>query len=319
MSFLQTSGLAIIDVHTCILNCDDYLQKLTSHNDDTILPQLFKNATKFLYSIGDRLKSNETKQLISTGGVSPNNNLPLSSKIASFKEEIAKKKTFSKIDTLAKSLLHNLNERFLNEFKENEVFYKELSLLSPSNILKFDRNVNINFKYLCILFGFDQKIVEPEFVDFMSNFQIYFNSQKEANIVSLLEHVNISEIERGDEEEDEDDEFEEDELEEQTHVRVDWKLLVGFLSLANDKKIFQNVCKLYQRVLSLPCTQTKNERDFSILKNTKTQNRSSINDENLQSQMIIRLSADLLSEDEFPNIIDRIAKSSPNYSKKLMY
>lgn len=59
MSYLQTSGLEILDVHTCIHRCNDYLFKLKSNCNESVLPGLFAKGQTFLFSIIDQLKTDE--------------------------------------------------------------------------------------------------------------------------------------------------------------------------------------------------------------------------------------------------------------------
>lgn len=75
--------------------------------------------------------------------------------------------------------------------------------------------------------------------------------------------------------------------------------------------------KLYQVLLSLPCAQTKCERDFSVFKNIKTSNRSQVNDENLESLMVVKMAADMLPISMAPTIIDRIGALSPQLKNVL--
>lgn len=91
-----------------------------------------------------------------------------------------------------------------------------------------------------------------------------------------------------------------------------------FNELSFDRLKYSELLKLFQHIFTLPCTQAKCERDFSIFKNIKTSNRSQFNDQNLESHMIIKTNCDLLPMSAIPIIIDRIAEISPQLKKLLV-
>lgn len=84
------------------------------------------------------------------------------------------------------------------------------------------------------------------------------------------------------------------------------------------KNKYKNLFKLYKYAASIPITEVKCESDFSKLKSTKNDKRTSLTETKLQNLMIISTEADLFSKIDLEIIIDEIGKSSKYLAKCLL-
>lgn len=80
------------------------------------------------------------------------------------------------------------------------------------------------------------------------------------------------------------------------------------------KQRFSNIYKLYAYICTIPSTQVKCERDFSLLKRTKTRLRANLNDESLENLIFIASESKLFDQIDFDSIVDYIISKSPKIS-----
>lgn len=69
----------------------------------------------------------------------------------------------------------------------------------------------------------------------------------------------------------------------------------------------------------IPCTEVSCEREFSIMKNVKSDHRAQLSDDVLETYMVVGSSKELLPSTVFPIIIERIGQSSRTMRKHLIY
>lgn len=96
------------------------------------------------------------------------------------------------------------------------------------------------------------------------------------------------------------------------------EMLCRFFSSKENQEKHSMVNKMYQYMYTIPCTQVECERNFSILKIIKTPTRSTLNDVNLESSMLIKLNADMIPKSIISKIIDDVAHSSAKLRTKLL-
>nr|XP_014349178.1 PREDICTED: zinc finger MYM-type protein 1-like [Latimeria chalumnae] len=91
--------------------------------------------------------------------------------------------------------------------------------------------------------------------------------------------------------------------------------VLSFL-LANDmKKVFPNLCILYQTYMTLPVSSANAERSFSRLKIIKNYLQSSMSEERLSDLALLSIERDLADKLEYEKVIDTFAKMKPRRKK----
>lgn len=181
------------------------------------------------------------------------------------------------------TLSNELHARFFDEVSQNEVFFKEISYLSPLLFRNLEFS-NVSLTKICELANVDQDLVLLQ-------------------LRQLTEFYNSS---TDDEDSDE-------------HVLNAWNKVFKFLSEEENIDKFEELSILYKYVLSLPATEVKCERDFSHLRYIKTYYRNQIGDEYLENEMIIHLNEDILNDLNMSEIVDRLSKSSIKMKKLLTH
>lgn len=178
-----------------------------------------------------------------------------------------------------------LQSRFFEEFKTNELFYKDIHFLNPSSFQTYIPNEN-NLRVLCQQAGIEHSDTLSQFEKLRDQF------------LNFVENNNEYEKSKQNE-------------------KIDW--LIKFLYQNNNRTTFKNILELYKYIFSLPCTEVKAERDFSQLRLLKTDKRSVLSDKLLENDMLILLNKDLLSDIDFKDIVNKLAGTSNKLKLLLMH
>lgn len=188
-----------------------------------------------------------------------------------------------------------MQNRFINEFKTNEGFYKGIQALDPSSF-QTNQLDEPTLLELCQYIDYEPSVTLDQFKEFKA---MFINITSNDHQYKKLK----------------DDE------------KMNW--LIKFLCTQHNENRFQKVFELYKYVFSyesmvynlslfsLPCTEVKCESDFSHLKNVKKCNRITLNDKTLENEMLIFLNKNLLLDLDFGTILNKIGESS-NKMKKLL-
>lgn len=182
-----------------------------------------------------------------------------------------------------KKIQSGLQFRCIDNFKNNIQFFKEIQQLDPSTFKTIDLE-KISFEKLCAGAGTNP---EKTLTQFKSLVLTYIDSMldKDNDDESLFgEKVNT---------------------------------IIKFLCQDNIEKDYIEILKVYTFVLSLPCTEVKCERDFSHLRYVKRYTRSTMSDEFLEIEMLIKLNKDLLSGINLEDMVTTIGLTS-NKLKRLL-
>lgn len=171
--------------------------------------------------------------------------------------------------------------KYIDEFRNNVEFYKEIQQLDPMSFHSLDLDL-ISFGELCKCAGFEHHTVLEQFKQLAATHSMSFRGNEQE---SYNKRIN---------------------------------LLFEFICQEDNKDSFRDVVKLYKYVLSLPCTEVKCERDFSHLRYVKTYNRSLMNDQSLENEMLLLLNKDVLMNLNFDDVINKICLISKKLNKLLL-
>lgn len=182
-------------------------------------------------------------------------------------------------------LSDEIHNRFFDEVSRNEVFFKEISYLSPLLFHRLDFS-SVSLTKICELAAVDHDLVFQQ-----------LHQLAEFYISSTPEH---------------DPDAEE-------HVLTAWNKVFKFICETENIDKFKELTILYKYLLSLPATEVKCERDFSHLRYIKTYYRNQMSDEYLENEMIIHLNQDILNDLNVSEIVDRLSKSSVKLKQLLTH
>lgn len=307
---LQTSCLPIIEMVPTVKACYKYVKDLCDSPAETpILASMNLESKTFLEGISHLIKEDIIQHILTDD----KKEIELLSNIQNSNNNINPRPLNQSIKMFLKSLMENIEGRFIADFTDNvsKKFYEEINSLCPIKIMQYNSNTTISLKFLCKTF----KLVESTVISEIKNmgYEFYSYHQQFSTVQSLNESFQNIDFNDSIKDYESAGTFDENTT---PPIRDEWKSLSAFLSLNKDK--YKSVLKLYQILMSLPCTQTKCERDFSVFKRTKTAIRSQLNDDNLESLMLLKLSADMLPNSIIPAIVDRIAVLSPQLKNILL-
>lgn len=102
-------------------------------------------------------------------------------------------------------------------------------------------------------------------------------------------------------------------------TKESWVHLRSFLAADKYQYRFDMVKTVYKYMLTIPCTEIGCERAFSVMKNIKSNKRSTMNDDKLETYMVIDCCKELLLSSIIPMIIDKIGKTNKILRKKLLH
>lgn len=183
----------------------------------------------------------------------------------------------------------------------------------------YNDDPEISLHRLCWHANLDANVTELEFKMFGMEFKCFAENMRESTSTNENVVRNEDEI---DSDADDDVEVYDNNNESDTNKfkrrRLEWALLTEFFSIEYNQSKFKNVHALYQFVLILPSEQVGCERSFSIMKNIKTHNRSTISDINLETYMIMNTALDLVPLDSFSEIVNDVAQMAPHLRNKLL-
>lgn len=308
---LETSAQPFCNMLPCISSCHQYLNSLFN-DENNQLTELISQSRDFADNVIDRLRNESVQALFieATDG----SHLLMSE---NHEREIRKQ-----VQRFLKSLSENVEYRFMKDFRDNEIFYKEISLFIPSNVIQINEASEISLHYLCTYYNdLDKQITETELKKFGPQFKIFLNNKKDrrANAEASFPYhdYETDNVDDTAEEVENDGDGCDDEYIPR-NICTEWKILKEFFSDEKHRQMFQNVNKLYQYILTLPGTQVECERSFSILKNVKTSTRTSMSDSTLETYMMVKYSSDLLPEHVIPQLVDIVGYRSSHLRKKLI-
>lgn len=207
--------------------------------------------------------------------------------------------------------------------EESKEYWDEISVLSPTNIIKRnDENSDesssydqLSLKKLCMLANLNEVDILAEFSNFTKEFKSLAAEMQEE-----ITNRNYIDIENEIEEELANDHGSDDDNDCETKSkrnRLEWVLLSEFFACEGNRQKYKNVHALYQFVFTIPSAQVECERSFSVMKNVKSTHRASTSDETLETYMIVKSSLDILPASVLPELIDMTARSSIQLRKKL--
>lgn len=253
----------------------------------------------------------------------------------------------SDISSFVNNIKTSIENLFLSEFDDENLLYKEISLLDLK-YLSEELNVNntISLKSLSKSIGLENDLILVEelkaFLDEFKKHQREWSTittgsgrfapaqssgvsrESSARYQTFLGE-NVDDMSMQDENtadtiplliESYDDLEDAESFNNNSFIRTDSacycvECILEFIdSNTTNKEKFKNVSEAYRFVAMLPSTQVKCERDFSRLRFTKNRLRTSLGQEQLQNLMIISLANKWLSVINLEDIIDEVALTS---------
>lgn len=208
MNHLQTSGLTMRDVKPSILSCYDYLEALCDDKNG-ILTDLVENSRMFTKELMKRFKADITQQLLTKKRNGSTSQLIMSMEHTKMVRE--------QIQIFLKALLKGMEKRVLNDFTENNEYFDQMTMLSPSNVTKInDDNADMSVNFLCTLAKLDECTTKLELKGFAEEFK-----SLTTEMMSFVDYEN-------EDENDNEDENEAHEFMEKRRKRIEWVLLSEF-------------------------------------------------------------------------------------------
>lgn len=323
MCYLQTSGLPMCDVQPSITSCYGYLQELLNDKDGR-MTNIIENSALFCERlVSDRFNTEKCQQLFTrkqqagSAAFAPNDGSHF------LMDTINMDIIRTELNKLLHALLRELDERFMNDFGDvhNSSYFNEMSTISPSEVIKKnygDDNSQLSLKRLCWHAKLNSNETEVEFITFAKEFKCWVEEKQK--LISTNENAtcNVGGAHIDDDDNEEEDNEDEHAMNTHQRRRLEWALLNEFFFEEHNQVKYINVHALYQFIFILPTAQVGCERSFSIMKNIKTHNRSSLCDINLETYMIVNTATDLLAETSFPDIVDEVAQMAQHLKHKLL-
>lgn len=178
-----------------------------------------------------------------------------------------------------------LQNRYISEFNQNMNFYRSIQNLDPS------------------VFGSDNFDFDGVHLEELCN-RAKINHNKTLKEFQEAARLFLSSTESM-HEEDEDE-------------ATKFSKFIAFLCQKDHQEKYSNILTVYKFIFTLPCTEVRCERDFSHLRYVKTHNRTSMGDQFLENEMIIRLNKEILTNLNIEDIVSRIGSSSAKMRKILL-
>lgn len=305
---LQSSAQPYCNMLGTISSCHAYLQTILK-DENGELTNLVKNSKCFIQKAISRLKIDSVQCLL-------NKRFNESQLIISPKQEQVIRK---QLEEYLKSLIREVQDRFIEDFETNKVFYKELSLFNPQNIIQIDENSEISLDYLCAYNNMNKVVVISELKKFGPAFKSFLIDIKATEVCGDFENTSFDTQTKSNDVLNFDENLENGEDDENhTQCTIEWKFLKDFFAIEANREKFKNINDLYQYILTLPCSQVECERSFSTLDNIKTSHRTLLSDNILQTYMLIKSSWDLLSDQQIPKLIDLVGNLNSHIKKRLI-
>lgn len=306
---LQTSCLPIIEMVPTIKTCFKYIQDLCEKSSGiSVLSNLYLESETFLIQLNHIINEDSVQNII----IENKREVALLSNVQSSVNRKIPNKQNQYLNDFLNTLVKHFQNRFIDEFTDvdsySKDFYDEIASLCPNKVMQYNSNTRLSLRFISKIFKLDEFALLSEIKSMGPDLKTYHQKccfLQEHSLNGLLQNLDVSSDSNI-------NEYDtvlviDDDVEMEQSIRIEWQNLRAFLSINSQKAKYKTVFKLYQILLSLPCTQTKCERDFSVFKSTKTSNRSQLNDNNLESIMVIKMSADMLPISTIPTIIERIA------------